>query len=151
MKKIFRLSAIVAMLSMMATATVATSCSDDDDDSDAVNVQDITWNQTSITVKKGSYVYYKHGSEQNAFEVTSAENGKITIEFATGETVVLSDDGTSYCSTDREGITMATAKENPASVLFALKASSLDVVSGTLVSNSTIASGATVTYFSAAE
>ncbi|MBQ4035132.1 MAG: hypothetical protein II623_06695 [Paludibacteraceae bacterium] len=38
MKKIFRLSAMVAMVSMMATSVCVSSCSDDDDDDDSTEI-----------------------------------------------------------------------------------------------------------------
>lgn len=61
MKKIFRLSAIVAMLSMMATATVTTACSDDDDDENPVQTDTIfTVSMGGKASSAGSYLSIKN-------------------------------------------------------------------------------------------
>lgn len=49
MKKLFRISAMVAMVSMVATSTIATSCSDDDDD----DPQLVLPKDTTFTVNMG--------------------------------------------------------------------------------------------------
>lgn len=147
------LTAAVAMLSMLMTSTCFTACGDDDDDDDKDSssvTENITWKETSVDVEAGSTVYFKHGSKEGSFVVTSAETGKVVLAVSyDGNTnsVTLSDAGTSYCSTSCEGLTQSAAESDPSSVLFALASSSTTVESGTEVKSATIKAGASATYF----
>lgn len=54
MKKIFRLTAMAAMVSMLATTATFTSCSDDDDDDDPNPIQQEDVKYTNVfSVKVG--------------------------------------------------------------------------------------------------
>lgn len=84
MKKLFRISALVAIVSLMATATVATSCSDDDDDDPSV----VLSGDTTFTVTMGgetsnspSFLSVKDAKVYNKSKVAaSPENVEIVFD-----------------------------------------------------------------------
>lgn len=157
MKKIFSLSAIVAMLAMLATSVSVSSCSkDDDEDSikkEQENINNTTWSETSMAVKTNDKVYFKHGDKTGFFTVSSASTEEITLTFNGGQSVTLGDaaDKKSYCTVDFTEAGLAVAKADPANILLAKKAGALEIVSPTKVSSTDITSKATVTYFSSTE
>lgn len=69
MKKIFRLSAMVAMVSMMATSVCVSSCSDDDDDEDST--------VTPVEVYTKTFSGKVGGSESKEGSFISVMDGKI--------------------------------------------------------------------------
>ena len=151
MKKIFRLSAMVAMISMMATATVATSCSDDDDDdTTTVTPADPTedWSKATskITATPGATLSAKNEGKVYTVKGVSAEAGKVVVNI-NGNDVTLSDAGTSYLSINGAGLYQKDAKEAAGTVLMALSAGPTALISGTEVKDAEIASKANATLF----
>lgn len=144
MKKLFRLSAIVAMLSMMATATVTSSCSDDDDSN--TKIQDWSLSTDSIIVKQGMKFTAKQNGIKYDVEVVSASDGAVTLNIDSIE-VKLSDDGTSFCSVEKKGMTQSQAETEPENVLMALSPKSKKVISPTKCANQKVKAGAQKTLF----
>lgn len=148
MKKIFRLSAIVAMLSMMATTATVTSCSDDDDDDDTTVVVD-KWAdaKTSVEAVEGVTYLAKNNDVEYTVEVVSAEPGKVVLN-VNGKAVTVSDEGTSFCSIKGEGMKQAAAEADPESVLLALQSGNTKtIISGSKCKNETVAGKANTTVF----
>lgn len=96
MKMIFRFSAIVAMLSMMATATITTSCSDDDDPKQEHPIT------KTFTVNMGGA-----NSKYGSFLSISSEKAYTTNELGEGKDVEIVFDGTTFKSaTESENLTV---------------------------------------------
>lgn len=149
MKKIFRLSAIVAMLSMMATTATFTSCSDDDDDEEpGSEVVELDWTKATetIAVTPGMSFKAKHGEKVYSVKVVKAEAGAVTLNID-GTEVELSDAGTSFCSVDKKGMYQKEAEAAASSVLMALSPKSKNVISGTACANDIVSAGADKTRF----
>lgn len=85
MKKIFRLSAMVAMVSMMATSVCVSSCSDDDDDDDSTVVPVEVYTKTfTATVggsssSEGSFISVQEGKVYKTSDLT--DDNKVEIVF----------------------------------------------------------------------
>lgn len=84
MKKLFRLSAMVAMVSMVATSTIATSCSDDDDDEPQVVLsKDTTFtvNMGGASSSAGSFLSVKDCQVYNKSEIAKhSDNVEIVFD-----------------------------------------------------------------------
>lgn len=106
MKKFFHFSAIVAMLSMMATATVATSCSDDDDD-DAVVTKDtvFTVNMGGTSSKAGSFLSVKNCAVYTTGDLASYA-GDVEIVF----------NGSNFISADKSANEAVASNGNTAEI-----------------------------------
>lgn len=89
MKKLFRLSAMVAIVSMMATATVATSCSDDDDDDPVILLKD-----TTFTVTMGGEL----SNSPSFLSIKDAKAYKQSMVAASPENIEIVFNGTSFIS-----------------------------------------------------
>ncbi len=155
MKKNFFKWAVV--FTALATALSFSSCGDDDDENEGGSSEPtekpVMYSTTlsSINVEAGkTYVYNFENiisdEYEGEFTVKSAEAGKVVLEIK-GNTVELSDAGASYLSTDFKEMKQAEAVEKPKSVLFCLLASSTNIASATMASNTTIAAGANEIYF----
>lgn len=87
MKKIFRLTAMAAMVSMLATTATFTSCSDDDDDDDPNPIQQEDVKYTNVfSVKvggtsssEGSFISVQEGKVYKSSELT--DDNKVEIIF----------------------------------------------------------------------
>lgn len=86
MKKIFRLSAMVAMVSMMATSVCVSSCSDDDDDDDSTEIVNKDKTETfTLTVggskaKAGSFISIQNKAVYTSSEVTADSGVEIVFD-----------------------------------------------------------------------
>lgn len=90
-------------------------------------------------------VKYVHAGKTGSIEVLEVKQGGVVIQL--DNVFELSDEGSSYISTDLKEIKLAEAEADPTKVLFALKKGSTKLVSPKLVSNGKIVSGSIDTAF----
>lgn len=90
MKKIFSLSAIVAMLAMLATSVSVSSCSKDDDDSTTTEKKQVVTEKFTLVAgnAKSSYGSFISISEKKVYKQAEAEANPSSIEFCYGDALI---------------------------------------------------------------
>ncbi|MBQ0030508.1 MAG: hypothetical protein MJZ24_06940 [Paludibacteraceae bacterium] len=120
MKKIFSLSAIVAMLAMLATSVSVSSCSkDDDDDSTKTEKKEVVTKTITLNVgnSKSTYGSFISISEGAVYTMSTLDANVDKVEFCYGDALIPASESVN-AKVKANGVVSTLTKTNPGEYKF---------------------------------